>query len=335
MADLFFDIFKNKLDHLSWDKQIEYYSRSNKMLDYRKKNIIKALSYFKVIFSNGFLKSAKDIHPIKSAINNKTNHSTDWLIWLYESLISFERDMVNFNILIEKLGKYQKATQEGVPFIEVVTGLKKSGFKVDFEPKIAGFNKKPDLRITNNKNEEVIYIEVSTVNESDFRNKVMSNYLGLNSYMENKGICYTGRINESISEEDFLKIGPQIDDLIAKCQKEDGLKLLNLIETGNKLELAISKISDVDKLKEWAAGKSLRLYQIQSMDISFSEDLKRITNNKISREAKQVPQNEMGLIYLKVHPMFFMTTNLEETFLKLKEDLMNLNKYWDLFFGLM
>lgn len=303
VSDLFFQIFKKTSDHNNWDKQIEYYSKSTDISNDRRTSILEALNYLREHLFNGFLKSTKNKHPVKIAISNKATHSIDWLIWLYKSLKSYEHDQENFNIIKQKLNRVDKAIDEGIPFLEVASALQKSGFKVEFEPAIAGYNKKPDLKIINTENNEVIYIEVSVVKESMKRNRIVSNYMNLNWIMEGRGIHYTGRIYEILSDEDLLKIKAQINDLISKCVDDNQLRFLTLEQTENKVEVAITNQRDVEKLKDWTVGKGLRMNEIQSIDINFGEDIDRIINNKIKKEAKQIPTEHVGFIYLRVHPL--------------------------------
>ncbi len=323
MPDPFYQIFKKPSDHNNWDKQVEFYSKSPEITDDRRAKILEALNYLKKHLPNGFLKSTKTNHPVKYGIANKAIHSIDWLIWLSESLSALEHDQENFDILLSKLVPVEDSIREGVPFLEIANPLQKNGFKVEFEPEVQGFKCDPDIRLTNLKNQEIIYVEVSTTNESKEGKFVMSNYLYLNSIMEGRSVYFSGKIYENLSIKELVKLETQIDTLIKNCVDYDRLEVLTLSETGGKLELAIACKVDSTELKDWIKSKNLRLNEVQSKDISFREDIRRINNYKIHKKAKQIPPDNLGFIYLKVNPLIFLTLNLKESIFELNRRLVN------------
>ena len=311
MPDPFYQIFKKPSDHNNWDKQIEFYTKSTEITDDRRIRILEALDYLRIHLSNGFLKNTKNKHPLRFSIANKATHSIDWLIWVYETLKSYEHDKENFKIILNKLKSFGKAVDEGIPFLEVASALQKNGFEVEFEPNIDGYDKKPDLKLTNTKNEEVIYIEVSRVKESDRRDNIMHSYTELNTIMMmavgGKKIAYAGGIRKLIKQKDIARLSNQIRDFVAQFEAENKFNVLTLEETKQQLELAIADNSDNIKLQEWISQKELRLDNIQNPAINFAEDVDRIINNKIKKEAKQIPTDHVGFIYLKVHPLVIKT----------------------------
>jgi len=321
--DSFSKIFKKSSDHNNWDKQIAFYTQSTEITADRKAKILEALNYLRVHLSNGFLKNTKNKHPLRFSIANKATHSMDWLIWLHETLKTYEQDEKNFKIIIDNLKSVEDAVKEGIPFLEVASALNKSGFKVSFEPTITGFSKKPDLKLINIENEEVIYIEVTTKLKSDSRDIVTANYLGLNRFMEGKGVYYSGKIHESIEEEEIEDVLTQINELIVLCKKGTKLKSLTLEKTKNKFELAIVNPSEMAELNEWMANKNLDNREIESANINFIDDVEKINKSKIHEEAKQIPKGELGFIYFKVDPLVLLTSNLQNILSIVKRKLLH------------
>lgn len=323
MPDLFFKVFRSPKDHDNWDKQIEYYFKSTDLSVEEKGDVVAALEYYKKHFSNGFLKNTKFAHPIKHHIANKAKHSTEWLIWLYKTMLSFENNERNFDVIKRKVNKLKEATIEGIPFLEIGSPLEKNGFNVEFEPQmiIEGFNGNPDMRITNVDNSEVLYIEVSTLFENKEMERMSSDYLKLNSFMEGRRIRFAGRIHEPMSNADLRILEFKIKQLVRKCLESNKLKSLTLEETENKLELAISKDDKIDALQEWANKRALRINEIQSQSITMESDIDKIINSKILK-SKQIPLESFGFIYLKVMPLFFLTLNPKKIIAKLEKQIL-------------
>jgi hypothetical protein len=328
MPEIFFEVFKEKGDHDKWHKQIEYIEKSDDWSDEEKVEIKDAIIFLSSILSRGFLKNTHYYHPIKHAINNKARHSIKWIVWISQTLKKFKENHKNFEELLDKVKRLDRAKHEGIPFLELADELAKQGFLIDFEPEIPNFNKNPDIKIKNRTNEEELYLEVTYLRDNSKNKTISSNYMALQHYTMGKGVFITGKIFSIISKNEMIEVKQLIDAKIKECVETKKIITIDATEANNLLSIAMG--TNYELLKSWikSYNKSKgdeRYYEINniaSMNIDLDKDINRIISKKIKNKAKQIPQNKLGMIYLSLNPIFFIGADLAELIIRVKEKLL-------------
>ncbi len=316
-------IFINRKDFNDWDKYISYFKKKE-LPDIDKKRIVNALSYLKINLPKGFLKNASE-HYIMKTLKCFTDYSRLELVWIAENLNSFENNKENYNILLNKIINFKKSEIEGIPFLKIGSLFNKKGYEVLFEKDVKNFNKKPDLIVKHNKTLESIYIEVSTLNESDIINKRRNVFNRIVNVIHSNRVCFSGKIYSEINENELNNIERKLQKSIEKCKTYNTIEFLKIKDT---IDIAVSSNNKVNVLKKWQEYNNYKIGDLISLNLDYTRDVYRITNNKIKKEAKQIPVNKIGLIVLKTYPYFILFHNIESAIIEIKKEL---NKYPHIF----
>lgn len=307
----FFSTFKNKKDHNNWEKQKEYFLKSNELDSNLKKEIISSINFLKQEFGKGFLKTAKHNHPIKNYLFNKALHSIKWINWFVDVLKNLKEQKTdcNYHLVISKLKKHDSSIKEGIPFIEIASQYIKSGFEVIFLSELEK-TKTPDLKIINPVTQEFFYIEVSTLNESLERENSWNDFLTITGAIQkNCSPIYSGKLFEPLTSEEREFIYKEIPDLARKAVFESDFLEIEKHSLFNKLEIAMCNEKGVDKLKKWCERKNYKFNQLDTPAANFNETLRLKKNDKLRKKFSQIPKGELGLIYIKVDSLYLMTYN--------------------------
>lgn len=322
MPKEYFKIFKDSSDHYCWDKHIEYYEKTNEIDDDEKRKLVYSIKYLKTLFSKDFLKNSKS-HYISSLLLNRTEFCRKEIIWMVQSLKSFENNPESYKLLKNKLIDPNVLTKEGIPFLEIGSFFINNGFEVFFEPEIVNFKKKPDILIIENKRKDKIYIEVSTLNQSETISIRRSNYYKISDILSRNNVRFSGKIYKEIDYKEIELIKSKIRKLVTTCRENNSIEYLRLDETNQSIELAIAPHSRLDDLKLWVYKKNYKIETLESLGLDYAKYTYRITSNKIKKEIQQIPKNETGLIILKIEPIYLLTVNINEAINKIKKKIEN------------
>ncbi|MFZ1297438.1 MAG: hypothetical protein WAT16_05305, partial [Saprospiraceae bacterium] len=212
-----------------------------------------------------------------------------------------------YNKLKGKILSFDKSIIEGFPFVAVGSSLLRSSFNVKYldENKT---RRTPDIEITNQVNDDLLFVEITSLGESDERNKICGNYNYIR-YCFESGVFlpFTGRQKKLIEQEDWKVIF----EVIAKA-KQDACLYNEIITVSNhpKLEFSVAPLLKFDELKKLSEEIGTNMNNVDGLIVPFDET-KRILA-KIQDKAQQIPQNKNGLIYIMIHPLAFITMNTPE-----------------------
>lgn len=316
MSDNYFKVFKIAEDHYKWDKQKEY-ALINERLDKKKrKEYYNALLILEEILGKDFLKSSHRNNPVRQMIIEKTEFRFYEIINFAETLRELQKTDINFKELQKKLLPTNKSTQEGVPFVEIADRFVRQKFKVNF-PVENNIDKSPDIKIKAADNDDIVFIEVSSLNENQERIATRNNY-----YFFHKNFHYLppyysfiGKQKELIDEKRYEEISEIIAQAKKKVEKHEQIvcytdRHFNFIIVPKKHENELNKIVE---------NENLSLNNIDGLPLNFN-----LTNqiiSKIKKEASQIPSGYNGLIYFPVSPLYFMTTPIEYMIARIEEYL--------------
>ena len=200
MSNNYFNIFKNAEDHYKWDKQKCYALVADGLdVDTRKK-YFEAVCILEKILGNSFFKSSHRNNPIRQMIIEKTEFRIFELIEFVETLQVLKESDINFSELQKKLLMRDKSRQEGIPFVEIAQDYINNGFKVSF-PVENNTDKSPDIKIINPKNSDTLFIEVSSLNDSEEKKLISENH-----YFFHKNFHYLPPQNSFLGKQkDLIK----------------------------------------------------------------------------------------------------------------------------------
>lgn len=319
MSENYFKIFKNPDDHDKWSKQIEYAAIADNLDADTRQKLVSALETMVQIMGKSFLKTSHVNHPVRQMVSEKTEFRIYQLIEFADTIKTLKLTDTNFPKLQKKLLSKQESKREGVPFVEIAQTYIKENFIVNFLEE-NNFSKTPDIKITNPENNEVFYIEVSTLNDGPEKINSQNNHYFFHSqfhYIPPQN-SFVGEQKEPINKEDY----PEIEKIIAnaKCKVEEHNQIV--FYTDKRFYFLLAPKGYDEDLKLVCEKYALRLNTISGLPLNFNET-DRIVNNKIRDKAKQIPQGSNGLIYFPVAPLFFITTDIKDITSRVEEYILS------------
>lgn len=300
------NIFHNERDHYKWSKQKEYINQADNIDDYTRDKALIALTFLEQEFGAQFLKSHSINHPIRQMISDKTEFQIKDLIEFTETLRILKTTDSNYQKLIKKLLSEKVSKTEGVPFVEIARMYIKEKMSISFidEDKKNG-NKTPDVQVINPDNGDIFFIEITKLDNSNERKKISDNYHFFHKEFNDVQPLFSfyGEQKEIINTDEY----PKIKEIIANAKNKVRENSQIIYYSDHRFSFLLVPPNHNKNFNEICEQNSIRPIHFNGLPQSF-DDTNRI-NNKISK-AKQIPENQNGLLYVSISPLYFMTTDL-------------------------
>lgn len=308
MSNPFSQVFKHRSYHNMWDKQIKYAELRTDIPEEIRKEWVFALKFLCEEFGKGFLKSCKSGHPIQNRINNKALWQINELIEFVKILKKFKSLNCNYFVLKDKLLPFEKCIQEGIPFIDIAKSFLDLGFELQFIEEIQG-QKNADILINNDISNDKIYIEVSKLENSKEQSIIhMNSYKIFEVLHSCPFVLYYCKQLKIIPIEDLNRVVSDIFKIKNKAYNNNDLLFYN----NEYIELIVAHDSKKEEIERYCNENNSKLSDFIGLPLNFKEVYRIVKTRRIEKEAKQIPKNDTGLIYIPINPLFFMATDLNE-----------------------
>lgn len=315
------NIFVNDRDHFKWKKQKEYISHLETIDENTKIKAIDALSFLELEFGAQFLKTTSINHPVRYMISNKTPYQIMDLIDFTNTLKTLKEEDNNYKRLIEKLSSQEDAKTEGIPMINVARMFTKEDFIISFLDEIKS-KKTPDIKIDNPNNNDSFYVEITKLNDSDYQNQIRDNYILFHNQFNNKHpiIPFYGKQFETIEKRHYQEVKKLITDAKKRALETNQI----IYHDDYRFKFLVAPSSLEKEINEIFKQSNLNINDFQGLSIDINETSR--INNKICK-ANQIPENENGLLFISLSPLYFLITNISEVIKRLET---NIGKYKNL-----
>lgn len=256
-------------------------------------------------------------------ISNKTVYQIQDLIEFADTLRILKAADSNYQKLIKKFLSEKSAKTEGIPFVEIARMYIKENLNITFinEDNIHG-SKTPDVQVNNTDNGDIFYIEITTLKNSDDRNQISKNYDFFHrefNYTQPLFSFY-GKQKQVVNEAEYTNIREIIVNAKNKVKENNQI----IYYSDKRFCFLLAPQSNTENFNEICEHNNIRPIHFDGLPHNFDET-NRI-NNKISK-AKQIPENQNGLLYISISPLYFMTTDLLTAIERLE---VNIAKYKNL-----
>ena len=305
------NIFQSERDHYKWGKQKEYIMLVENIDEVTRAKAIATLDFMEQEFGAHFLKTPSRNHPVLQKISNKARWQIEELIRFADTLQRLKISDSNYSKLLNKLLGMKSAVEEGIPFVEVAQMCHKQGFDIFFvDEEKRGAVKTPDIKVIDRENGETFYIEISTLNNSDDRNKIKRDYnFFYKEFNYRKPILpFFGwqkiKLGEEKKEEELQYA--EIREIISDARKRTN-ENSQIIYYSDKRFCFLFAPDDSENFNEICKKNGIDAFNMESLTVSFDETSR--INNKIGK-AKQIPKDSNGLLYIFVSPLFFHAADL-------------------------
>jgi hypothetical protein len=306
-------LFRSIEDHSDWNKYFEYFKTSTELDSAKKEELIEFYSFFKQELGRDYMERC--YNDGKNMVNNWL-WSKGWhyheLKWLFHSLFYFKkRQDCNYSQILGHIRSNTQCNRQGIPFLWAGDSLRKTGFEVVFEPSECT-TKKPDLKIVNPINGEVLYVEISRLNESDSREKSAQTYHRLVNLfnMTPPQLTFSGKIHDFVDDGSFDLIKEVVYNAKKGALEKEGAIERRVENTYGVLEFIVAHDSAKEAVQKWVEERPFtRVNHLHGIPLDFNETKRLIS--KIGKEAEQIPQEFAGLIYVPLTPLYYEFARIE------------------------
>lgn len=297
-------IFINDRDHFKWIKQKEYISHLDTIDENTKIKAIDALSFLEIEFGAQFLKTASINHPIRQMISNKVPFQVKDLIEFTETLQILKKENNNYNRLIQKLLSKNNAQTEGISLVNVARMFLKEELIVSFIDEIKN-KRTPDIKINNPNNDDVFFIEITKLNNSDYQKEISDNYNFFHNQFNNVQplLSFFGKQFQLVDKKEY----PEISKIIAEAKKKVNENNQIIYHSDRRFKFMLAPPSYDNDFNEICERNNIESIHFNGLPIDVDETSR--INNKIGK-ANQIPENQNGLLFISISPIYFLTTDL-------------------------
>lgn len=314
-------IIDSDRDRFKWKKQKEYINNHDSIDENTKSKAIDAFSFLELEFGARFLKTTTINHPVRYMISNKTPYQIKDLIDFTNTLKTLKEEDNNYKRLVGKLSSQEDAKTEGIPMMNVARMFTKEDFIITFLDEIKS-KKRPDIKIDNPNNNDTFYVEITKLNDSDYQNQIRDNYILFHNQFNNNHpiIPFYGKQFETIEKCHYQEVKELITDA-----KKRALETSQIIYHDDyRFKFLVAPPSLEKELNEFFLLSNLNINDFQGLSVDIDETSR--INNKICK-ANQIPENENGLLFISISPLYFLITNISEVIKRLET---NIGKYKNL-----
>ena len=315
------DIFINERDYFKWKKHKEYSSHLDTIDEDTKNKVINTLSFLELEFGAQFLKTTSVNHPIRQMISNKTAYQIKDLIEFGDTLKILKKEDSNYRRLIEKLVNKNDAQTEGISLVNVARMFLKVELKISFIDEQKN-SRTPDVKVTNPNNKDVFYIEITKLNNSDIQKEISENYNFFHKQFNNIQPLFSfyGKQFKSINKDEY----PEISKIIKEAKKSVKENNQIIYYSDHRFNFLLAPPSHNTDFNEICERNNIQSIHFNGLPIDVDETSR--ISNKIGK-ANQIPENQNGLLFISISPIYFLTTDLIAAIKRLET---NIAKYKNL-----
>lgn len=269
---------------------------------------IAAIHVWRDELGRDFLKSHGATHPIVIMLQNGATGA----VWAIEKIINsasdlllLKADMTSYRKLKEKLYSPAKCKNEGMPFLDVAAMFMAKGYGVTFLDEVPG-RKNPDIGLTDPLSGEKLFIEVSRLEVSDdtlSSERSYRDFCALFPFVDIPYSCYQAR---NFAREDIADVLDRVQAHRVQTLSANDISY----HEDSEIRLAMAPIHMRAEFEDWCMANNMRS-GLHGKSLDFDET-RRIKNNKLDKECKQILPGTSGLVIIPCHAIYFYMIDVEQ-----------------------
>lgn len=234
----------------------------------------------------------RERHPIIHNLINLAPWTRRQLTWLADAFENL-REAGGFSGVLQRFRRPMQYS-EAMSLFRTAATLQSVGFSVEFEPKISGFAKVPDLALVHQRTNERLYVEVSALQESDIAKAAERTSYGIVSQVIFAApfLTFAGRIYRSLSERHLADVVEQVRDSVIR-----GKARFHELIIPDILEMGLAPESDRELLDAWANEHGLEIGTFSGPPLSVDE-VQRV-RSRIKGEQRQLPATTANIVVIE------------------------------------
>ena len=316
-TDIYFSVFKERSNHLRWDRHIAYAEKYPHVTDSERSAWIDALVFLDKELGRKFFIVYGEYHPFSKVIAAKGGWEVDRLVRFTSVMRHIKENGSSYAYFISKIQQVERCVMEAIPFMEVGHCFMGQRFTVNVlkeDPKVTN----PDLLLRCSDTDEEIYVEVSKLTDSKAREESFEVYWRMNNLVNRlmAGSWFSGyQLRPDCTETEWNENIAALKQMREDAENEQ----IHKSYTSRILHVDVFPFEQKIMFDQWIEQNSRR-QNFLGMELEIDEP-KRIIRDKIATEAKQIRANTTGIVYLLVNDMHYWTKNLESAMLSYSEVL--------------
>jgi hypothetical protein len=310
-----YKLFRIPMESLTWKILFDRVNSSEGISIEKKEKFWKALEFLKMELGKGFLNSCGTDHPICLKLENPCLKND--LLQFVETLQILKHLESNYPLLLKKLRSRIHSRNEGVFFVDIAGFYLHGNFDVYFIDEIQG-EKTPDIRITDPVTKETFFIEVSRMDDSEERKRAGNEQRIIGNTFIKYGYDLLHSFNQ-LQHIDKAEIVRTVNKI--KFIKDEVSRNKSFVHFNNGfIDMAVAHHLKAKEFNAWCAGNK-RQSGIYGLSVDFNETLRILQHGKIRDKVKQLPADGSGLLYIPVHIIYFLFTDIAMSFALLSEEI--------------
>ena len=296
---------EKKLEWNTWERYIQRLDELELDAE-QKEHVTTAINFLQDTLGKYFLKEVGPDHLIfKKLIEGKH----EGIVWLARMIKLFQLSQDDFkDVLLPHIKSVQKFQEQGLPFLEIGGTFRAAGFEVRFLKEIKT-GSTPDIQVIHKEMQQKLFIEVSQLRERTGRVKIGEFYQRMALAIETgkPHIPHGGRFL-AVPDE---KQEAELVTIINATQKQAFEEKKFLTVQSEFAELGFAHEDCLAELETWLRERKYPIYSTYGPSLEVDET-SRIAGFKIGNKARQLPADQLGLIYLTVRPEHFLVKEVAD-----------------------
>ncbi|HEX9504188.1 MAG TPA: hypothetical protein VF974_07805 [Patescibacteria group bacterium] len=285
-----------------WDMVYQFIEQDMQLSPTLKQDWKQAVGFLKAELGKGFFNNCGRNHPVLSMLRGVGEGQVVDLVKLVELLRQLKITDTNYPVLISKITS-KRATNEGFPFLEIARRHILQGFSVYFLEEVQG-QKNPDIRLRHEPTGELVFVELSKLNESEKRSLAWEQYRRLRNVMTFYGYDYpcAGQLHQYIADR---AVENMVIETIKKLKDEVYENKHIASYSDEYLSIAFADAGSIQALDQWCAQHKVQR-RFQGLPVEFKDTYRLVGRGRIKDEAIQIHPDQCGLLYFPIQFLYFM-----------------------------
>jgi hypothetical protein len=296
------NVFDRPGSHWNWENLIQYARQRTGLHPGQAHYWADALEFIRSQLGDGFLRAMKVSHPLSNLIINFSPWHIERTIQYADILRDLRQHDPGYPAFLKKLSSPVDAKNEMMDFLRIAEILRAPGLLVRF-PKPKPNQKNPDLQIVDPDSDQVVFGEVSRLDDSGARAAQKESYDELapiiHGYLRNP--LYSAR-QTAVPPAGYSDTLPLV---LHRLQQEAENQRGHAHHKDDFLEIDVFPLDDQAMLDSWLDDHKDRRKGFNGISLNFN-DTHRISDRKIKTEADHFSPSQLGLIVIPVTIFNFM-----------------------------